>query len=780
MTARVPRFPVGFDKKPLTPHGFKDASTDPVTLAEWNIQFPQANVAMPTGAVSGFDVLDLDVKDGRDGRATLTALEAVHGQITDAPMVKTPSGGFHIYFRHREGMRNAADRLPGIDIRGDGGYVLIPPSMIRGVPYEWVHGLDPETLPPPEWPAWLVSALEKKAPATTNRAPVAMPASAGTRYGDAALRGIHDELAAVGAGGRDDRRNAVAFRAGRLVASGNIRRDDAIEALVAACATNGLIDDLGEAEVRKRMERAIDDGIAAGPKGPNPADSTRSSTPTSSSTPTEADKPAWDAPTPFDRREVPDFPTETLSPWMGKWVEAEAEATQTPAALAGCVALGVASLALARANVRIDAGGWSEPTNLYLAVAMDSGNRKSSVFRAAQQPILDAEKAIIERFGPQVARINATHSAVAAKLKAVEGKYAREASDVSIEDVHAASDELQNTPMATVPRLITGDVTSERLGAMLAENAGAIGVMSPEGGIFETIAGRYANGVGNLDPWLHGHTGDAIRVDRGSRPPVIVDNPRVTIALTFQTEVLASLSKKDGFAGRGLLARFAFACPESKMGRRSLTPSPMPVDTSFEYHRNITALIDLIRPSFDGEDAKPILIRLDPDAQSKFLALRAEIEPQLAQFGALSSMSAWASKFPALVLRLAAILHVGDAPTTFLPAVAGQTLDRAIDLGRFFLAHARAAFDVMVENPVVEDAKILLTWLRSKSTGPTVTLRDLHQGVKGRASLAAVENLTAPINTLIDMGYVRRVTQPKPPGPGRPPSPVIEIHPDLR
>lgn len=488
-------------------------------------------------------------------------------------------------------------------------------------------------------------------------------------------------------------------------------------------------------------------------------------------------EPEWEAPLPFDTRTVPEFPTEALSPWMGRWVEAESVAVQVPYALPGCVALGVAAIALARANVRIDSGGWTEPTNLYLAVAMDSGNRKSPVFRAAQQPLLDREKAIMAQHGAQIARINATRAAVAARLKNVEAKYARDAADVTMEDVHAASDELEATPIATLPRLITGDVTSERLGSMLAENGGAIGVMSPEGGVFDTIAGRYSNGIGNLDPWLHGHAGDAIRVDRGSRPPVIVDNPRVTIALTFQIEVLSALARKEGFAGRGLLARFGFACPTSTIGRRAIDPTPVATEITENYADRVREMLDIAPDTLDGSEAKPILVQLDAGAQARFRELRADVEPRLATYGDLAGMRSWASKYPGLVLRLAANLHVGDNPALFGRSVTASTIDRAIALGEFFLAHARSAFDVMGENPVTENAKIILAWLRDKHIGEVASLREINQGVKDHAALTRVEDLDAPVRALVNMGWLRPTPTPKGKSPGRPKSPTFDLHP---
>jgi hypothetical protein len=114
---------------------------------------------MPTGTVSGIVVIDLDRKNGVDGWDSFKDLEAKHGQIEDTPVVITPSGGFHFWFRHPKGHKiatTAGQLAPGVDIRGDGGYVIVPPS--RG--YEWEAS---NIGSPAEMPRWLIEMTRKDA-----------------------------------------------------------------------------------------------------------------------------------------------------------------------------------------------------------------------------------------------------------------------------------------------------------------------------------------------------------------------------------------------------------------------------------------------------------------------------------------------------------------------------------------------------------------------------------------------------------------------------------------
>ena len=115
---------------------------------------PDCNIGIATGAVSGFFVLDVDNKDGKDGEASLRELEAKHGLLPTTIEVITGEGR-HAWFRIGEhgAIRNSAGTIaPGLDIRGDGGYVIAPPSIHpSGKRYEWSVDSNDEFAEAPEW-----------------------------------------------------------------------------------------------------------------------------------------------------------------------------------------------------------------------------------------------------------------------------------------------------------------------------------------------------------------------------------------------------------------------------------------------------------------------------------------------------------------------------------------------------------------------------------------------------------------------------------------------------
>ncbi|GFO59229.1 hypothetical protein GMST_15540 [Geomonas silvestris] len=149
-------------KAPLTKNGFKDATTDPIVINQLWSQHPDANIGVPTGAVTGWLVVDVDNKNGVLGSDTLKILELQHGELPGTRQHSTPSGGYHLLFKrpNREVPCSAGKLGPGLDVRCEGGYIVAPPSVIDGGRYQALNMC--ETLA--DAPEWLVDlAVAKKA-----------------------------------------------------------------------------------------------------------------------------------------------------------------------------------------------------------------------------------------------------------------------------------------------------------------------------------------------------------------------------------------------------------------------------------------------------------------------------------------------------------------------------------------------------------------------------------------------------------------------------------------
>lgn len=152
-------FPVqANDKKPYpflrndaNQRGFYIATTNEEQIASWERMYRGSNWALRTGTASGCWVLDIDVKNGAKGEESFFALLGDHKDFPDTLAVKTPSGGMHYYFEMEPGVRTIINggKFGGLDVRADGGYVLIPPSTINGGAYEYLN--DKKILKAPAW-----------------------------------------------------------------------------------------------------------------------------------------------------------------------------------------------------------------------------------------------------------------------------------------------------------------------------------------------------------------------------------------------------------------------------------------------------------------------------------------------------------------------------------------------------------------------------------------------------------------------------------------------------
>ena len=132
-------------KMPIYPGGFKIATTDPGTITEWWTKHPSANIGIATGAKSGgIFVIDLD-KDsdkGIDGYETMMDWERDNGELPDTANTITGRGGYHLLYKTNKTVKSRAGLYDGIDIRGDGGYIVAPPSIHNnGNEYQWEQTL---------------------------------------------------------------------------------------------------------------------------------------------------------------------------------------------------------------------------------------------------------------------------------------------------------------------------------------------------------------------------------------------------------------------------------------------------------------------------------------------------------------------------------------------------------------------------------------------------------------------------------------------------------------
>jgi len=226
-------------KHPATREGVKAASTEPRMAGIFWSRHSARGIGMATGGDSGVWALDLD---GPDGLRELDELTRVNGELPATVASRTGGGGVHLLFRmpRDRDVRNSAKKVgPNIDVRGTGGYIILPPSVhVSGKRYAWEPGRSPAAVGVAEAPGWL---LDRVAPLPLPYvAPPVTAAPRGARYAWAAIERECIDLAFTAPGGRNDALNRAAFKVARFVASGDAEVRAVVRALAYAAMAAGL------------------------------------------------------------------------------------------------------------------------------------------------------------------------------------------------------------------------------------------------------------------------------------------------------------------------------------------------------------------------------------------------------------------------------------------------------------------------------------------------------------------------------------------------------------
>lgn len=246
----------------LTCHGFYAATTDPARVAAIVAAVPRGQLALRTGTAAGVVVVDVDPAHG--GADTLARLIAADLTPPTA-RVLTGSGGLHLYYRHPGGRVPCSQGKPdqglgpGVDVKADGGYVVLPPSvhLRTGRPYRWVPGEAVREMPPA-----LLTACTRPptppVPAVTG--PARVREAGGISHPDRLLAALLDRVTSAAEGTRRTTLYGAARGVARMVAAGAIDPADAITALTDA----GRRADQTDRDIRAAIRGGFrDEGVAA-------------------------------------------------------------------------------------------------------------------------------------------------------------------------------------------------------------------------------------------------------------------------------------------------------------------------------------------------------------------------------------------------------------------------------------------------------------------------------------------------------------------------------------
>lgn len=739
----VPIFPCDSStKRPLTSHGFMDASHDAGTIVQWWRRWPDAMIAMPTGERSGVWVLDVDDTD-------LFAASA-----PDLPPTRkaTTGKGFHLHWQHNPAVpvRNAQRHprtgwpfpsMPGAEVRGDGGYVILPPSRHpNGRLYAWADKLEPVAAP-----ANLIDIVTKRGQQTldTPHTDCAVKIAQDSAYGLKALANECDAIRAAGNGEQESALNSGGLKIGALIASGQLDAATARRELLAAGAAMQSFDpgNVWKPDaVAAKVDRALSDGSA------RPRVAPQSGWPDT-----------WPDPSPLGDELLPvaqcrpDMLPMALRPWLGD----VAERMNVPLDMVAIPAL-VAAGGLIGRRIGIrpqQQTDWQEAGNLWGCVVAPPGSKKSPAASEALGPLKALEGEAAEK---NMAAL-ADHE-LAKRVHKLAAEKADKAARKAIDSGGDAMAVLRAVPAPVEPlerRFLTSDATAEKLGEICAANPQGVTVHRDELlSLFAELDREERSSARGffLSGWNGGESYTFDRIARGT-----VRIPAVNISLfgTTQPDRLArymtdSLQRfNDGMVQRlQLLAWPDFTGAYVECDRAAISEARK---AAWDFYREMAALDarELLADwdSTAGPGHFPFL-RFAPDAQTLFSQWMEGLEHKLREGDLGPALTAHLSKYRGLVPRLALLCHI--ASNAFGP-VSRDALQMAIQWGDYLESHARRAYAALsLDN--VGAARSL--WRRvARGDLPNIfTARDVQR--KGWSGLGQKERVEGALKALCEADWL--------------------------
>jgi putative DNA primase/helicase len=489
----------------------------------------------------------------------------------------------------------------------------------------------------------------------------------------------------------------------------------------------------------------------------------------------------WPSLISIDNEELPEVPLDTLPSWAGEFAVALTDSMEIPRELAINNILACCSTASARTfRVRINQDH-IEPTNLWLLTALESGARKSGALKAAKKPLAEWQRAQEEEIIPLRDKARLDHefqNAVIKKLTNKAGSPDKEQRENLKAEIDSLVKELPLIP--TIPRLYTDDCTPEHLGTLMQENNEALAWLSSEGNLFDILAGQYSSGNANIDIFLKSHAGEDVNVDRGSREPVRLYEPKLTICLNPQPDLLiGTIAKNRKILNSGLLFRFLYFWPQSTLGSRTRHSRPVAQQITDNYHAGLTAIINQTLTVNDNGEPILRILELSQEAKESLHKFALATERLMKPDALLYQFKGWASKASDAAGRVAAVLHCIEFahgnPSEH--AIRDETILKAIGFVSVSVKHTLCAFRVMGGDQETNAAVSLWDWIR-RHKQKQFTVREAQQSLKRRIIFSRVKDIKSALDILAERGYIKNIVQDNNQS-GKPSSPLILVRPEL-
>lgn len=437
------------------------------------------------------------------------------------------------------------------------------------------------------------------------------------------------------------------------------------------------------------------------------------------------------------------FPTETLPPILAAMVRDVSNMVQVDEAMVATIALATIAGCVSPGNIKLNSQDSEAPLTLFALVIAAPSEGKSGVLQALTQPLYDIER-------EQLVEYNLKRSDERSSKRLIEQridtalKAAKRGDANATADFYAASLALDTLEESPSPRIMYDDVTPEALVEKMCGNGRAF-IASAEGGIFQTIAGRYAHGVSNLDAILKGYNGESLSVDRKGADPLVVMRPLLTFALMVQQHTWTEVKTNADFMGRGFIHRFLIVEPFSMVGNRSFAGKKSDLMVKHNYAMLIRQLVETFKIS---ELTLPMSVQADEVLARYSQTTEEGLRPE-ERFGGSAIHTEWGGKLFPKALRLCGILHCAlNGDKSLEIPVAGATAENAVLLTEWF---AGEYLRLMPLVPVAETlAEAITEWMTQEQLDE-FSQTDITRHFRNRY---VAKDIRTALALLIEDGYL--------------------------
>jgi len=720
-------------KHPATEHGLLDASRDMALITQWWRAKPKSNVGILTGKLSGLIVLDVDPRHG--GEASLAQLELQYGKLPKTLKVRTGSDGWHYYFRHPgKPTPNRIGFCDGLDIRGDGGYIVAP-SSIHGSqrPYCWEEAQAEVA----DMPSWLESIIRKETAAKKGKENL-VPISA-----------IQD-------GSRND----------SLCSMGGFLKNKGLDQ---KSLTSALL--------------ALNQSLCIPPLDPEEVYTIAASL-------NRYTEETW-----IDLKELPEA---VLAPEMQEdmlpsplraWCIDIAQRMQVPLEFtAGPAIVMIASLLGRKVVIRPrQHDDWTVIPNLWGILIAPPGSLKSPAISGVLKPInrlsVKAREDYIEELKKQSAEeiiakteIEALKDALKFAIKQGKPQLVEEKK----QQLTLALKTFEEKHTVTERRYMTNDPTIEKMLTILEQNPQGILLYRDEiSGWLETM---YKSGrEGDREFFLESWNGDnPYSMDRISRGSTFVQGLCLSALGGLQPSKFSSYVEavsKGGKSDDGLLQRFQILLFPERRKKWNLIDRKPDVEAIEKMEDIVTKIDQIPLPKQEGNKVKRVEIHFSETAQLLANRWHQDLEERLIAGGFSPILECHLAKYRGLMPKLALIFSMVETLAkegTRPEFVEEDAVQLSIRWCAFLEKHACKAYGEYLEPELVSGRK-LLEKIKAGTVKDYDRCRDLYR--RGWKGLTTAEEFDSAVKVLTEYGWIR--TEVINPPTGRS-SEVIRLHPSLR